>query len=245
MNLNIALTFCTYFKRIERFVYQQETYEDCVAFCVKQGAFSYRIGEEREDVISEGEIVICPPNQPFFRRILQPAEICMIKFKTAEPFPLAGKKIRASNLLRFHDDLCKLEGCLFCDTLCSEPIFFHYSMDILYLAMDGVGENGKLAFVKSYMEQNYDKEISISALAKQTGYSTPHLINKFKAHYGITPKAFVSQVRIGKAKELLLATDKLSREIAYCLGFSDELYFIRFFKKYTGLTPRQFREYRL
>ena len=244
MQPNIELTFCTYFKSIKRFVYEQETYEDYVAFCVKQGSFSYQIGEDK-GVASEGEIVICPPKQPFFRKIIQTAEICMIKFKTAEPFHLSGKKIRVSNILRFNENLDKLERCLFCDTLFNEPIFSHYCMDILYLAIDGIGENSKMSFAKNYIEQNYDKELFISELAKQMGYSTPHLINKFKSYYGITPKAFVSQIRILKAKELLLSTDKLSREIAYCLGFSDELYFIRFFKKHTGLTPKRFREYRL
>ena len=242
---NIELTFCTYFKSIQRFVYEWETYEEHVAFCVKQGSFSYQIGEEKEGVVSEGEIVICPPNHRFSRKIIRPAEICMIKFKTAEPFHALGQKIRVSNVLRFNDDLAKLERCLFCDTLFEEPIFSHYCMDILYIAVDGIGENSKMSFAKNYIEQNYNKEIFIGELAKQMGYSTPHLINKFKAHYGITPKAFISQVRILKAKELLLATDKLSREIAYFLGFSDELYFIRFFKKHTGLTPRRFREYRL
>ena len=242
MVTNIQLTFCTYFKRIERFVYSQETYEEYVAFCVKQGAFSYQIGEEKEGVVSEGEIVVCPPNQPFRREIIHPAEICMIKFKTEEPFRFPNK-IRVANLLRFNENLSCLEGCLFCDTLFEEPIFSHYCMDILYLIEEG--ENGKLAFAKSYMEQNYDKEISIGEIARQMGYSTPHLINKFKARYGITPKAFISQVRVLKAKELLLATDKLSREIAYSLGFADELYFIRFFKKHTGVTPKQFRKYRI
>lgn len=242
---NIELTFCTYFKSIQRFVYEQETYEDCVAFCVKQGSFSYQIGEEKENVLSEGEIVICPPQQPFFRKIIRPSEICMIKFKTREPLHISGKKIRVSNMLRFNDNLGKLEGCLFCDRLVDEPIFSHYCKDILYLAMDSAGENSQISFAKGHLEQNYDKEILIDALAKQMGYSTPHLINKFKAYYGITPKAFISRVRILKAKELLLSTDKLSREIAYLLGFSDELYFIRFFKKHVGVTPRQFREYRL
>ena len=242
---NIELTFCTYFKCIQRFVYDKETYEDCVAFCVKQGSFSYQIGEDKEDTVSAGEVVICPPNQLFRRKIIQPAEICMIKFKAAETFPISGKKIRVSNLLRYNDDLCKLERCLFCDTLFDEPIFSHYCMDILYLAIDGIGENSKISFAKNYIEQNYNKEIAIAELANEMGYSTPHLINKFKAYYGTTPKAFISQIRISKAKELLLTTDKLSREIAYFLGFSDALYFIRFFKKYTGVTPKQFREYRL
>lgn len=242
---NIQLTFCTYFKSIKRFVYEQETYEDYVAFCVKQGSFSYQIGEDKEEIACEGEVVICPPNHPFRRKIIQPAEICMIKFKTAEAFHVSGKKVRIFNILRFNDDLYQLERCLFCNTLFNEPIFSHYCMDVLYLALGSIGENSKIAFAKNYIEQNYDKEIFINELAKRMGYSTPHLINKFKAYYGITPKAFISQVRILKAKEFLLATDKLSREIAYCLGFSDELYFIRFFKKYTGLTPKQFREYRL
>ena len=242
---NIELTFCTYFKSIKRFVYEWEKYEDHVAFCVKQGSFSYQIGEDKEGVVSEGEIVICPPNYRFSRKIIKPAEICMIKFKAAEPLHISGKKVRVSNVLRFNDDLAKLERCLFCDKLLEEPIFSHYCMDILYIAADGIGENSKMSFAKNYIEQNYNKEILIGELAKQMGYSTPHLINKFKAQYGITPKAFISQVRILKAKELLLATDNLSREIAYFLGFSDELYFIRFFKKHTGLTPRRFREYRL
>ena len=242
---NIQLTFCTYFKSIKRFVYEWETYEDYVAFCVKKGSFAYQIGEGAKGVASEGEIVVCPPKHRFCREIVQPAEICMIKFKAEEALHIAAEKIRVSHILRFNDDLSKLERCLFCDTLVDEPIFSHYCMDILYLAMDGMGENNKISFAKNYLEQNYDKEIWIGELAKQMGYSTPHLINKFKAYYGITPKAYISQVRILKAKELLLATDMLSREIAYSLGFADELYFIRFFKKYTGLTPKRFREYRL
>ena len=242
---NIELTFCTYFKNVERFVYDWETYDEYVAFCVKRGSFSYQIGEEREEVISEGEIVICPPKHRFYRKIVQPAELCMIKIKTVEPFLVFGKKIRVSNLLRFNDDLAKLERCLFCDTLFAEPFFLHYCMDILYLASESAEESGNIAFAKNYIEQNYTKEMCIGELARQMGYSTPHLINKFKAHYGITPKAFASQLKIVKAKELLLGSDKLSREIAYLLGFSDELYFIRFFKKYTGLTPKRFREYRI
>ena len=145
MVTDIKLTFCTYFKSIQRFVYEQETYEDFVAFCVKRGAFSYQIGNEKQAVVGEGEIVICPPHNPFYRKIIQPTELCMIKFRTAEPANLFGKKIRVSNLLRFNENLSKLESCLFCDTLAEEPLFSHYCMDVLYLALDSVGENGKLS----------------------------------------------------------------------------------------------------
>ena len=240
----IVLIFCTYFKKIEHFKYEYETYEEFTAFCVKKGAFSYRIGDEKEATVSEGELVICPPNHPFSRRIIEPVELCMIKFMPASPFHSLRGKIKIYNIFRFNDDLSKLESCLFCEDLAHEPLFSHYCMDVLLLAIDSVNHNSSLSAVKQYIEQNYDKKIHVQFLAKQAGYTTPHLINKFKAQYGITPKAYISQVKVMKAKELLFTSDKLSREIAYELGFSDELYFIRFFKKHTTLTPKQFRKHR-
>ena len=245
MTFDIELIFCTYFKRIEQFRYEYESYEECVAFCVKSGSFYYQIDDETEKIITEGEIVICPPNRRFGRRILEPAEICMIKFKFTDSFHILGKKIKISNVLRFYEDLRRLENCLFCHRLFEEPFFSHYCMDILYLAIYSMRDNNRISSVKKYIEQNYDKEIYICEVAKQTGYTTPYLINKFKLYYSVTPKAYLLQVRLLKAKELLITTDKLSREIANALGFSDELYFIRFFKKHTGLTPKQFRKYSL
>lgn len=243
MASDIELIFCTYFKRLERFRYEYETYGEYVAFCVKTGSFYYRIDDEKEKIVSKGEIVICPPNCKFKRRIIAPAEICMIKFNLADKFHIlaSNQKIKCSNILRFNDDLCRLEHCLFCYTLSEEKLFAHYCMDILYLAANSAQDIDSLTSVKNYIEQNYNQRIYVHELAKRSGYTTPHLINKFKLYYGVTPKAYASQIRILKAKELLLTTDDPSREIANTLGFSDELYFIRFFKHHTGSTPKQFR----
>ena len=49
MTSNVQLLFCTYFKKIEKFRYERETYGESVAFCVRRGAFSYRIGEGGRD----------------------------------------------------------------------------------------------------------------------------------------------------------------------------------------------------
>jgi AraC-like DNA-binding protein len=242
MTSNVQLLFCTYFKKIEKFRYERETYGESVAFCVRRGAFSYRIGEGEEETLSEGELVICPPSASFQRRILEPTELCMIKFKADHLLPLCGKKIKASNILRWNEDLSKLKDCLFCGTLSENPHWAHYCMDIIYLAADSVHDGGGLGAVKRLLDQSWDKELRIAALAEQAGYTVPHLINKFKHDYGISPKAYLSQIKIQKAKELLLMSDLLSREVADALGFRDELYFIRFFKKHTGVTPRQFRQ---
>jgi len=243
--VGFEVLFCTYFKRIERFKYTHETYDEYVAFCVKEGSFVYQIGDEKEQAISEGEIIICPPGQRFSRKIKEPVELCMIKFHFWDTIHNLDTKIKISNLTRFHEDLSKLEECLFCSTLSEEPLFLHYCRDILYLAVDSIRRSNNLSDVKNFIDQNFAQEVCIGKIAQQFGYTLPYLINKFKRFYGVSPKAYLSQVRVRKAKELLLMTDKLSREIAGDLGFSDELYFIRFFKKHTGVTPRKFRVQRL
>lgn len=246
MIFDVRLTFCTYFKRIERFKYEYEVYNEYVAFCVKSGSFYYKMGDEKEKLISENELVICPPNCRFSRRIVEAAEICMIKFNSiTDGAHIIGEKIKIPNALRFRENLSKLENCIFCDKISENQFFSHYCMDILYLAIENVRVSSGIKFVKEYIERNYNQEFYICELAKQIGYTVPHLINKFKLYYGVTPKAYLSQVRLLKARELLITTDKLSREIAESIGIFDELYFIRFFKRHTGLTPKQFRKYSL
>ncbi|MBO5281350.1 MAG: helix-turn-helix transcriptional regulator [Clostridia bacterium] len=223
-------TFCTYFKRIEKFRYDSEKYAEWVAFCVKTGAFAYKIDGGKEERACEGQIVFCPPDCDFARRIIEPAEICMIKFNISDDFCLPGKRVSVSNALRFFDDLKHLESCLFCGDLASEPLFLHYCKDVLYLAAESARETTWADGVKRYLENNFECDVSISELARREGYTVPHLINKFKALCGVTPKAYLARVRLRRAKELLLSTSLLSREIAQATGFSDELYFIRFLK---------------
>lgn len=208
---------------------------------MRSGSFSFSIGASSEETASGGEVIICPPNQPFSRKIITPCEICMIKFSAPDPAPPPEGKIKISNALRFDEDLEQLKNCFFCQDLSNEPRFLHFCMDILFLATDSAQGDGKLSWVKNYIEQNFREELSVSDLADKAGYTVPHFINTFKKYYGVTPKAYISKVKILKAKELLTVTEMLSRQIAYELGFADELYFIRFFKKHTGITPKQFR----
>ncbi len=232
--------FCTYFKNIVKFRYDCEIYEEYTAFCVKDGAFSFRIDDGEEIIVSAGEVAVCPPNHRFYRKIVDPCQMCMIKFNM-DDVNLPFGKIEIGNVLRFNDNMKKLENCLFCNNLTNEPFFFHYCLDILYLATENGNYNGKLATAKKYMEQCYNKNILIDKAAEQAGYTTPHFINVFKKCYGITPKAYIADIKLRKAKEMLITTDMLSREIAFSLGFEDELYFSRFFKKHSGMTPRQFK----
>lgn len=240
--INVTPIFCSYFKKIEKFRFSRETYSEYTAFCVKSGSFSYQINEEKQQIVSGGEIIICPPGQKFSRKIITPIEMCMIKFTAPSPLPVSSESIKIINIIRYYDNLKKLENCIFCDALENYPEYQHYCMDVLLLFADSLQFGSQIEYAKKKLDEGFNKNVSISEVAKDVGYTTPHFINVFKNIYGITPKAYLNQIKILKAKELLLSTQLFSKEIAYSLGFEDDLYFIRFFKQRTGLTPKQFRE---
>ncbi|HCB95389.1 MAG: helix-turn-helix domain-containing protein [Monoglobaceae bacterium] len=241
MIADIKVTFCTYFKKIDKFIYPSEIYDEYTAFCLKQGCFSYRIGNGEEKTIYRGEFVICPPGKPFFRKVIDSIELCMIKFVCNE-FDVFSNSIKVNDVLRYNYNLSKLEDCIFCGDMESQPIFSHYCRDIIYMLNESSFADRPFAEEKKYIENNYNKNISISELAKNSGYSVVHFINKFKSIYGCTPGQYLSDIRLRKAKELLACSYNTSKEVAFMCGFNDELYFIRFFKKHMGITPKEFRK---
>lgn len=242
MITDIKITFCTYFKKIDNFVYQSEVYDEYTAFCLKDGSFSYKIGNGDEKILSAGEVAICPPGKPFYRKIIKSIELCMIKFKLCDETVEFLDRMKVNDVLRYNHNLIKLEECFFCYDMEKEPFYSHYCKDIIYMLNESVKPNEVFYEEKKYIENNYNKNINISELAQKTGYSVVHFINKFKKFYGYSPGQYLGRIRLQKAMELLTISNMTSKEIAYMCGFNDELYFIRFFKKHLGLTPKEFRK---
>ena len=241
MSVEFTITFCTWFSRIDRFQFAGETYDEYTAFCLKSGQFSYHIGQGEEQCLSAGELVICPPGQLFARRIVQPVALLMIKFIAPPPDLPLGCTLRPTDTLRFDENIRRLETCIFCADMQRYPRFVHHARDILYLALDTARDTSLISPALTELQARFAEPITIAALAAKAGYSTAHFINLFKKQHGITPAQYVVRLRLQKAKQSLLMTDLTSKEIAFSCGFRDELYFIRFFKTHTGLTPTQFR----
>ncbi|MEK6796053.1 MAG: AraC family transcriptional regulator [Spirochaetota bacterium] len=84
--------------------------------------------------------------------------------------------------------------------------------------------------------------VKLSAVAEDMGLSHAALSRNFKRDTGMTLTAYLAAKAIDRAREELLLTDKKVREIAAGLGLGDEFYFSRFFKKYTKLSPAEYRE---
>lgn len=99
------------------------------------------------------------------------------------------------------------------------------------------------AFMKllRYVNRNYRGDISLSGAAKAL-YMNPNYVSQlFKKESGVTFVHYINQKRVEDAKEMLVTTQKPVTDIAIEVGFNDYFYFIKTFKKFTGITPGQYR----
>lgn len=96
--------------------------------------------------------------------------------------------------------------------------------------------------VKRFIEQNFKNDISNEQIASVTGYHSYYLNALFLKHEGVTLHKYLNGVRIRKAKEMLLHSEKSVLEVANDCGFQDSAYFSRYFAKTAGVAPKEYRK---
>lgn len=98
----------------------------------------------------------------------------------------------------------------------------------------------KIEPAMEYISQNFNKEITNDALAALTGLSTVYFRKLFTQIIGVSPIAYVHQLRIQKAKEMLKSDFSTLTDIAQSLGYPSLYDFSRTFKKHTGISPSKY-----
>jgi two-component system response regulator YesN len=85
------------------------------------------------------------------------------------------------------------------------------------------------------------EDISLNSVAKSVNLSPAHFSSIFSRNMGKTFTEYLTEIRMERARELLLFSTKRSSEVAYEIGFRDPHYFSYVFKKMYGCSPREFR----
>ena len=93
-----------------------------------------------------------------------------------------------------------------------------------------------LQLIQDFLNDCYQHPVSLKQLSGLVHKSPSQIIRVFKRHLGITPHAFLLNVRIARAKELLASKTPIA-EVAFRVGFHDQSHFHRHFKQITLLTP--------
>ena len=87
-----------------------------------------------------------------------------------------------------------------------------------------------------------DEELSAGKIAEAVGVTPNYLSRIFKSITGDTCVSFLGKVRLDEAKKLLRDSSFKSYEVAEAVGYKNPNYFGAMFKRYTGYTPKEYRE---
>lgn len=109
------------------------------------------------------------------------------------------------------------------------------------MTLEEGSERSEIVHATEFIKNHYMEELTAELVAHEVGLTPNYFSHIFKKVMRVSFSSFVRNVRIEKAKELLLNTDITSARISEMVGFSDQQYFSHIFKKVTGNTPTEYK----
>lgn len=122
-----------------------------------------------------------------------------------------------------------------------EEIAAEYSKTV----SEKLGNSGADSIVKRmgvFIQKNYSKDLKLEAIAKMFGYNSAYLGKIYKKATEESFNTTLDKVRIANAKKLLMNTDLKVYQVSEKVGYYNIDYFYSKFKKYVGLTPKEFKK---
>lgn len=95
---------------------------------------------------------------------------------------------------------------------------------------------------KSYINLNFRYKIYIEDIAEHLGVSTSYLSRLFRSETGVTLQDYINSVRVDHASRLLMYSDMQLSDIAEYVGFPNQSYFGKVFRKFRDMTPKEYRD---
>lgn len=96
--------------------------------------------------------------------------------------------------------------------------------------------------IELMVEKRSDPKLNLGRISRHARVSSSHLVRLFQNSLGVSPMRHLTELRIRHAQHLLERSPLTVKEVAYLVGFSDQLYFSRVFRQETGMAPTAFRQ---
>ncbi len=229
---------------------------DYMIIYVTEGT-GYCLAKGEKIPLNAGDIILWKPNEPLVFGFTGPSRHYWLHFTGIEieniinylKFPqnghcTIGKSKQLSTLFRniiFEIQLNRPSTPIMC---------IGYFMQIMATiqnlllgdtaSVESINESRILPAI-NYITRNYAANKPLSYYASLCNLSTSHFKALFTKMLNMSPTAYINQLKLAHIKDLLISTDLTIAEIANQMGFNDQLYFSRFFKKHIGITPTEFR----
>jgi len=115
---------------------------------------------------------------------------------------------------------------------------------ITYISENKKEDDYIIDFITKYIEEHYAEDIYLDLFSEKLNLSTAYISSYFKTKTGINLTDYINNYRIKKSMELIENSELKIKDIALKVGFTNSNTFIRLFKKFSGLTPQEYRRTR-
>ncbi len=217
--------------------------------------------KSRTFILNEGETIIFPSNTPYYYQKTNHLDtvyywahftgygvneiIKNMKLSCSAPLLVGKDEEIVENFNRLFQ--CFLIHQNYCDEEAS-VILMEIFIKLARRTNNASEHNTKLTKLQKsirYIYNNYRNDIKLNELAEIEFLSVSRYSALFKEVMGISPKNFITTMRINNARELLHHTNLTVRQISLTVGFNDSLYFSNLFKKKTGYAPLVYRNMKI
>lgn len=222
-------------------------------FFVTEGSLTLRL-TDKEYIINAGEL-FCKDVWQQIEILNQSSQkvsyfVVTFHFKNGDSFEKYGldKSFSPEGAQDFEELFKKLHSCYITrDIACKireKSILYELLYRIIRLNFTSeitMKNEMQIARAVRYVNKNISKKITLEELSQITNYSIPHLRRLFYEKFKISPLNFITKQKIERAKEIIEIEDLPISEVASICGFENTSYFIKQFKKLTGITPKEYK----
>jgi AraC family transcriptional regulator len=248
-----------YWDRKERFALDRDIYPYWSMFAAQDGRFEYSI-QDHDGEAGFGDLVICPPQTWFHRRTVSPLSFHFLHFSLeseGEPESWSGEELRLMGKIsitdaeRLSSDFRYLKQLAPLRDLFAQAHKQHLLNDLLRLAtlergfhQDPVhaGISPELQQAHQFMTVHAYAPLNMRNLAHSLEMTPVQLTRRFRAAYGVTPSAFITELRLSRACRLLEETALSIDNIASRCGYENGFYLSRVFRQKHGMPPSLYRK---
>ena len=155
--------------------------------------------------------------------------------KAAIQYKVSDYLLKPIDAAELHDALIKLQN---------QYLTEHDSIQNIFTNKVSSSSPAEIAgILKEYLIHHFNEDINLNLIAHNMNYSSSYLTKIFVQHYQCSPTKFLISLRMQKAQQLLSHnSDLLIHQVGEAVGYPDQGYFSRIFKKQTGLSPLEYRE---
>ena len=138
----------------------------------------------------------------------------------------------------------ELEGLKRCYLYASGEGMINLTMNLLHDAQKYIEPENldKIKDVLAYLDKNYTQSLFIDTVAAEFRMSPKYFSGFFKKYAGVSFVEYITKLKLERALELLLTTDKSVREISEMVGYVADNTFMTAFKKYYGKPPKEYKK---